>query len=198
MKLLELFSGTKSVGKVAERLGYEVISLDLKDADINCNILDWDYTVYPSGYFDVIWASPPCTEYSKAKSVGVRDIEKANEIVLRSIEIVEFLSPKYYIVENPQTGKLKDQWMMTGFPYVDIDYCKYGMPYRKRTRLWNNVIEFKPRPLCKKDCNNMVGNRHIGSCGNGRARYTDKSYTLQDKYRIPDQLVYDLFNSMEY
>ena len=30
MKLLELFSGTKSVGKVAEQLGYEVISLDLK------------------------------------------------------------------------------------------------------------------------------------------------------------------------
>jgi len=52
--------------------------------------------------------------------------------------------------------------------------------------------------LCKKDCNNMVGNRHIGSCGNGIARYTDKSYTLQDKCRIPDQLVYDLFNSMEY
>ena len=49
MKLLELFSGTKFVGKVAERQGYEVISLDLKDADTNCNILDWDYTVYPSG-----------------------------------------------------------------------------------------------------------------------------------------------------
>ena len=30
MKLLELFSGTKSVGKVAEQLGYEVTSLDLK------------------------------------------------------------------------------------------------------------------------------------------------------------------------
>ena len=39
MKLLELFSGTKSVGKVAENLGYEVVSLDLKNADINCNII---------------------------------------------------------------------------------------------------------------------------------------------------------------
>ena len=49
MKLLELFSGTKSVGNVAERLYYEVISLDLQKADINCNIIDWDYTTYPVG-----------------------------------------------------------------------------------------------------------------------------------------------------
>ena len=67
MKLLELFSGTKSVGKVAEQLGYDVVSLDLKNADINCDILDWDYTEYEPGYFDVIWASPPCDTFSHLK-----------------------------------------------------------------------------------------------------------------------------------
>ena len=54
MKLLELFSGTGSVGRVAKEMGYDVISLDLKNADINCNILDWDYKIYPSGYFDFV------------------------------------------------------------------------------------------------------------------------------------------------
>ena len=34
MRLLELFSGTVSVGNVAKELGYEVISLDQKDANI--------------------------------------------------------------------------------------------------------------------------------------------------------------------
>ena len=58
MRLLKLFSGTKSVGKVAEQLGYEVISLDLKNADINTDILNWDYTTYEPKHFDVIWAPP--------------------------------------------------------------------------------------------------------------------------------------------
>ena len=203
MKLLELFSGTKSVGKVAEQLSYDVTSLDLKNADINTDILEWDYKQYPVGYFDVIWASPPCTEYSKAKSRGNRNIEYANQIVLKTLEIINYLKPKYDIIENPQTGLLKSQSFMDNIPFVDVDYCKYDMPYRKRTRLWNNGICFTPKPLCNKDCNYMNGNRHIGSCGCGgqgqghKVRYTDKSYTVNDKYKIPSKLIEDIFNCIE-
>ena len=39
-------------------------------------ILYPNFTVYESGHFDVIWASPLCTEYSTPKAVGVRDLEK--------------------------------------------------------------------------------------------------------------------------
>ena len=131
MKLLELFSGTKSVGKVAEQLGYEVTSLDLKNADINCDIMNWNYTVYESGHFDVIWASPPCTEYSCAKTVGVGYIDKANDIVLRTIEIIEFLNPKYHIIDYPHTGKLKDQWMMIVFLMLMLIIASTECPTEK-------------------------------------------------------------------
>ena len=113
-------------------MGYEVISLDLKNADINCDILDWDYTIYPVGHFDVIWASPPCTEYSKAKSRGIRNIDDANKIVLKTLEVIEYLNPTYHILENPQTGLLKNQPFMYGISYKDLDYCKYGMQYREK------------------------------------------------------------------
>ena len=75
MKLLELFSGTGSVGTVASALGWTVVSLDLNGADINCDILQWKYKKNPVKYFDMIHASPPCIEYSIAKTFGVRKID---------------------------------------------------------------------------------------------------------------------------
>ena len=40
MQLLELFSGTTYVGKVAGQLGYEVTPLDLKHAAISWDIMN--------------------------------------------------------------------------------------------------------------------------------------------------------------
>ena len=108
MRLLELFSGTKSVGKVADTLGFDVVSLDLKNADINTDILNWDYTTYEPEHFDVIWASPPCVEYSRALTTRPRKIDEANQIVLKTLEIIEYLNPTYFALDNQQTGLLKE------------------------------------------------------------------------------------------
>ena len=198
-RLLELFSGTGSVGDVAKQLGYEVISLDRDmKATIQIDIMDWDPTVYPPKYFDVIWASPPCTEYSRAKTTGIRDIEGANEIVQKTLDVLEYFEPKFWILENPQTGLLKDQLMMWGLPFKDIDYCKYGMPYRKRTRIWNNIFRWEPKPLCKRECNSMneTRTRHIeeaqrfGSTPERRA--TQRRFQQGQLYRVPSELIKEI------
>ena len=203
MKLLELFSGTGSVGKVARSRGFDVVSLDLKNADINCDILQWNYKEYPSGYFQFVWASPPCTEYSIAKQTGVRKIDEANKIVLKTIEIIEYFNPTTWFIENPQTGLLKNQEFMNEKPYKDVDYCKYGMPYRKRTRLWNNLDNWKPRDLCKKDCGNMDGNRHKETAQrapSGKKINWKEKYTLfkqNELYRIPEPLIHEILSAVE-
>ena len=96
MKLLDLFSGIGSIGSVAKELGYVVISLDKDmEGDIECNI-EWDYKLYPPKYIDFIHASPPCVEYSIAKTTAVRDIEGANKIVQKTLEILEYFQPTYW------------------------------------------------------------------------------------------------------
>jgi site-specific DNA-cytosine methylase len=89
MKVLELFSGTGSVGKVCKEFGYDVVSLDLKNADINCNILDWDYTIYPPNYFDIIWASPPCDTFSSLRKSWIGRKLKAHKGALCSMELLQ-------------------------------------------------------------------------------------------------------------
>ena len=77
-------------------MGHDVVSLDLKDAKIMTDILNWDYKQYEPSYFGVIWASPPCTEYSIAKTTGVRKIEEANKIVKKTLEITDYFKPQYF------------------------------------------------------------------------------------------------------
>ena len=203
MKLLELFAGTQSVGKIARELGMDVVSLDRDmPADINTDIMDWDYTQFPNKHFDAIWASPPCTEYSVAKTIGVRDIEGANEVVQQTLDILEHFEPKYWMIENPQTGLLKDQLCMYGLPFVDVDYCKYGMPYRKRTRIWNNVFQWKPRPLCMRDCFSMDegGKRHKATAQRGPSMRGDardnNKHAQSQLYVIPPDLIRELLESI--
>ena len=93
MRILELFSGTGSVGRVFASEGWEVVSLDADpktEATIHEDILTWDHTVYPPGHFDAIWASPCCTNYSRARTKAntPRNLELADSLVLRSQEII--------------------------------------------------------------------------------------------------------------
>jgi len=198
LRMLELSSGTGSVGNVARSLGWEVVSLDRDlPADIEVDIMEWNLeaSTYPRNYFHFIWASPPCTEYSRAKTTGPpRQIEEANAIVSRTFEIIDYFDPIFWCVENPQTGLLKDQAIMQHKPFKDIDYCKYGKLYRKRTRLWNNIDNWIPRPLCKRDCNSMdsTGKKHKAVAQRFAPNYEEQRQSQHHLYSIPAELVEEL------
>ena len=71
MRLLELFSGTGSVGMSWREAGHEVISVDIDgryNPEIVGDIMQWSYCKSPTP--DVIWASVPCEQYSRARTTG--------------------------------------------------------------------------------------------------------------------------------
>jgi hypothetical protein len=168
MRLLELFSGTGSIGEAFKKHGWEVTSLDIdpkSGATIVADILSWNYAVYDVGYFDAVWASPVCTHYSCARTNAKtpRDLEGSDAMVQRVLDIIDYFQPVVYAFENPRSGLLKGRAVVQGLPYKDISYCMYGYPYRKQTRIWTCDTAWNPRPMCCKraPCENLVGGHHL-------------------------------------
>ena len=217
MNVLELFSGTGSIGKVCEKLGWNSISVDLElPATHECDIMDFDYKQYPKDYFSIVWASPPCCSFSilqgswigRHKRVdGVLvlfteeqrqlDMLEGDQLVKRTLEIIDYFNPEIWFMENPQSGKLKDRDFMKDIPYYDVDYCKYSdWGYRKRTRIWTNKKDWN-NLMCKKDCGYIIEGKHKNNLGNDvfkkDGKKVSKNYNQKEKYRIPEDLILSLF-----
>jgi len=203
-RLLELFCGTKSVSKAVGHLFAEVVNVDIDpkfEPTICSDILTWNYKIYPVGHFDIIWASPPCQEYSclnNARPDKIPNIEHSDLIVKKTIEIIEYFNPNNFFIENPQTGKLKDREFMLGIPFIDVDYCRFSdWGYKKRTRIWTTASVEDQLCYGANTCKNMIGKAHKKAIGNHRhARefWAVKGQRLQQRYSIPALLIEYLFN----
>jgi site-specific DNA-cytosine methylase len=216
MNVLELFSGTGSVGKCCKEIGYDVVSVDMiLPAHHQVDIMDFDYKQYPKDAFDIVWASPPCTNYSKlqdswlgrkrkgviyTREIQEKEMEEDDKLVLKTLEIINYFNPELWFIENPGSSRMKDRTFMKDLPFYLVDYCMYSnWGYRKRTRIWTNKKDFNNK-LCDKKCGNMVGNLHKTNLGNAvrfkRANLENvnkySGTSQQDRYRIPSDLIYSL------
>ena len=211
MKVLELFCGTKSIGKQFNN----VISVDIDEKfepTITTDILSLDYkTLWQPGDFDYIHASPPCTDYSACNRGLINKVlnyDYYDKLVQRAIDIIEYLKPKYYTIENPQTGTLKSRPVILDWDksndFFDIDYCRFGFDYKKRTRFWSN-IDYESK-LCLKSgkCPAMTKRRHNMSIGNSKyatnvcKQKTDKQANrLLQRYHIPSKFLKELKTKIE-
>ena len=93
-----------------------------------------------------------------------------------------------FLMENPATGLLKTRPVVEGIPMRVLDYCKYGMPYRKRTAIWTNSEWTPARDLCKLDCGHTEGRRHTARAQRGTSSGAIHGQTLSQLYSIPEEL----------
>ena len=92
--------------------GYSVIRLDQKfcDAEICCDFMDWDFRAeYPPGHFHLIAAGPPCTEYSIAKTIGLRNLEWSDQLVCRTKKSLSTLTPRV-VDRKPTHWAVQKAW----------------------------------------------------------------------------------------
>ena len=109
--------------------GYEVTTLDIDPrygADLCVDILGWDHTQFAPSHFDVILACLPCTEYSRALTTRQRHLEDADALVRKTLEVIEYLQPRIWVLEKPAHGLLRARGLMEKFHSVRVDHCQFA------------------------------------------------------------------------
>jgi hypothetical protein len=214
MKLLELFKGTGSVGKVFKKIypESEIYSVDIleKYNPTFCgDIMDWDYKKLPVGHFDIIWASPECKIFSILQhgwfKTGKRgdkgkwdDKEHLNRVrlengkyVKRVLEIIDYFKPVWWFIENPWSSAMKDLPFMKNIHSIRFDYCRYGYLYKKPTRIWTNRTNLEEHKC------NCKGTHAFKLGGTSSWKTTTEKKTdptdINERYSIPSDLIKYLF-----
>jgi hypothetical protein len=205
LKLVELFAGSRCVGKAGEELGMEVFSVDWQPFDNIDFVGDIENMKISDVPFvpDVIWASPDCTTYTIAaisthrngtepKSEYAKKCDRVNRYFISLIKQRLEINPnlKFYI-ENPR-GMLRKMPFMQEFKRHTVWYCQYGDDRAKPTDIWTNNDEWLPRPIChngNKNCHHQPAPRGSKTGTQGRKGSYNRSM-------IPHQLCIEVLSAV--
>ena len=155
LRVLDLFAGSESVLEAISTLlapkrgsqdGFllEIVSLDIEPQNqdgqrfrgsfsskyIQGDIRNWRALLrnYGSGFFDMIWCSPPCEKFSRANQVVTdEDLKAAVEQVKCALACIKYYNPCVFYLENPD-GRLRLEEVMGKFERYRhrVSYCQYG------------------------------------------------------------------------
>jgi hypothetical protein len=209
VKVLELFAGSRSIGKEAEKLGYEVFSVDwqkFEGIDLSIDIEDLTLDMLPF-IPDIGWASPECTTYTIAacsthrtdsiipKSDYAIKCDNVNKNVMKLFKKIEEINSNFiYYVENPR-GMMRKMPFMFDHPIRHtVWYCQYGDNRAKPTDIWTNNAGWIPRPECHNFRNGII-HCHHEAAPRGSRTGTQGKKDAYERSKIPQELCNEILTA---
>ena len=204
MNILELFAGSRSIGKVAERQGHNVFSVDWTNYDNIDLVIDIGNLKLSDVPFvpDMVWASPDCTTYSIAAISHHRNgilpktdyAKKCDAVNIHMHNLIKEwlkINPnlKYYI-ENPR-GMMNKMDFVKHCQFATVWYCQYGDTRAKPTHIFTNNLRtlFNPNGWQpRKQCFNGNTKCHHESAPRGSKTGTQGKKGSYERSKIPEQL----------
>jgi len=193
--VLDLFCGLggfSAAFEASERWAVTTVDIEGRfDPDIEADVFE----LRPSDFareFDVVLASPPCTQFSFAASRYERFVdgepqtdaaEDAVALVYHALGLIRGLSPDFWFLENPQ-GFLRQ---VIGEPVARVTYCQYGADWMKPTDLWGeHPANWLPRSCSYGDnCHAYNTDGEHGGLGNCAASGT---HDPAERAKVPADL----------
>lgn len=163
MKAIDLYSGIGGWSAGLKAAGIDVVAsfeiwqeavetynANLGSQRVATDVRELDLKSLPKGV-DLVVGSPPCTEFSFSNRGGRGDLAEGLKDIVRFLEIVRYLRPKYWVLENvPRAAMLIELGLKTaGHPLYKfktmkprievLDFADFGLPQSRRRCLVGNI-----------------------------------------------------------
>lgn len=116
LQMLDLFSGLGGASSAMKKRGWKVTTLDLDagfNPDIVADIRDFSWE---DGPLDLIWASPPCEEFSREFMPWCRTgKDPSMDLVTAAYRVIREADPRFWVIENTK-GAVKYFMPLLGRP----------------------------------------------------------------------------------
>ena len=101
MQILDIFAGLGGASAAFMDRGWDVVTVD-NDPRFDCTHTADLSTWSASGLFpDLIWASPPCTEFSRESMPWCRTGQQpSTDLVMSAVRIIAECKPRWWVIEN--------------------------------------------------------------------------------------------------
>jgi len=171
MRMLDLFSGLGGASRAMRERGWDVITVDIEPKFNPSIIADISMYHYEGARpVDLVWASPPCTEFSKDSLPLSWACNRNNPpkpdtaLTEAAMRVIEEVKPRWWVIENvrgavkhfrpilgPPVKRVGSRYLWGVFPDFDCPpiYGKWRLPPSKDRAALRSLI---PRELSEALC----------------------------------------------